>query len=249
MKTIRRVPGLLLGVLVLGGPAQAADVELAFSLGQGYPIKKDLYRQEDLGSGSATFIQTRFSGPWNLGGLQASLELYKHEALKLWAGAGFVSGLGAPGYFKFGQNTVQGTNSTTEMLEGSGKYRRYQAGLGATWSTRTLGEYGAFLWMRSNRLTVSGTRTLITQQDLNPAPTLASSHSSLSNTANDAMLELSMAFVQPRPTFKTFERISFGTAFGHGFGEVGSGSWQLEPTYPARLRPTVEIRFTLGVRL
>jgi len=245
----------LLATLLLVQPLAARDLELSLSLGSGYPVKPDLHLGAADASGTNTSVQTRFQGPWLLAGAHVNAEVYKIQAWKFWAGAGYVSGLGSPAYAKLGQTTGQNSLGTTENLNGSATYSRYQFGAGATLGTGTIGEYGVYLWRRTNRIGLKG--TLDTYQDQegpqsgSQGGTLVktSAGTSTSSTASDFMLEFSMGFVQTRPTFKTFERISFGTAFGPGYGNVGAQDWQLAPAFNDRLRPTIEIRFAYGVRL
>jgi len=236
-----------LASLLLAAAAHAGDLEMSVSLGSGYPVKPNLYLQGQGGAGTTTFVQTRFTGPWLLGGVHLNYEWYRHEAWKFWAGAGYESGLGSPSYYKLGQSTVPATSSSTQILNGSAKYSRCQVGLGATRATGTLGEYGVYLWRRTNRIALEGDLSSFQVQGtaLTSQAAPYSSHSS----AYDYMLELSMGFVQARPTFKTFERISLGSAFGPGYGNVGAGDWQLEHAFNNRLRPTLELRFAFGVRL
>jgi hypothetical protein len=171
--------------------------------------------------------------------------VYKTGAWKFWAGAGYETGLGSPDYYKLGQSTTQTTNSRTETLNGTASYARYQFGVGTTLATGTIGEYGVYLWRRVNRLGLDGTLTSFDLQ----SDTTTNAPSKLHATASDFMLEFTMGFVQTQPTFKTFERISFGTAFGPDFGQIAASDWQLEKAYADRLRPTLEIRFAFGVRL
>ena len=247
MNACRRPARLALLLLVLPVAAQARDVELSLALGAGYPVKRNLYLVDDQGGGSSTFVQTQFSGPWLLGGARASYELLKTGPWKFWAGAGYETGLGSPSYYKTGQATVQAASSTTETLNGTAKYARYQIGLGATLATGTIGEYGAYLWRRAHRTSLDG--TLSTYQVQGTELTSGNTPFSMHASDYDYMLELSMGFVQPRPTYKTFERIAFGTAFGPGFGLVNAGNWQISPAFAERLRPTLEISFSFGVRL
>jgi hypothetical protein len=173
--------------------------------------------------------------------------VYKREAWKVWLGAGYESGLGSPAYNKVGQSTVQATSSGTQILDGTASYRRYQFGAGTTLATGTAGEYGVYLWRRINRIGLDG--NLSSFQVQGTALTSQAAPSSTHSSASDFMLELTMGFTQARPTFKTFERISLGSAFGPGYGNVGARDWQLENAYNDRLRPTLELRFTFGVRL
>jgi len=246
MKHVRRSP-LLLAALLAFIPVRAADLELSLSLGSGFPVKPNLYLDDAGASGTSTFVQTRFSGPWLLGGLHATYEVYKHEAWKGWVGAAYVSGLGAPGYYKLGQATTQASAVSTEILDGTAKYRRFQFGGGATLTTGTLGEYGVFLWRRVNRIGLDG--NLSTFQVTGTALTAQATGLHTSSSRDDFMLEFTMGFTQAHPTFKTLERIGLGTAFGPGFGDVGAGRWQLDDAYNDRLRPTVELTFSFGIRL
>jgi hypothetical protein len=236
-----------LAVVLSSVALQARDLEFSLSLASGFAVKPNLYLEGQGAAGSSSFVQTRFSGPWLLGGLHASCEVYKHEAWKFWAGAGYEAGLGTPGFYQFGQATSQASSSSTEILNGTAKYSRYQLGVGATLATGTLGEYGAYLWRRTNRLGLDGTLSTFALQGT--ALNAKAAGYASSSSASDFMLELSMGFVQTRPTFKTFERISFGSAFGKGFGNVAAADWQLDSAYNDRLRPTLEIRFSFGVRL
>ena len=237
----------ILAILMLATAAQAKDLEVSVSLGSGYPVKPNLYLQGQSQDGSTTFVQTRFTGPWLLGGVHLNYEVYKHEAWKFWVGAGYESGLGSPAYYKLGQATYQASASSTEILEGSAKYSRYQFGGGATLATGTLGEYGIYLWRRVNRLGLEGTLSTFQVQGTGLAAQTVGTNGS--SNRSDFMVEFSMGFVQTRPTFKTLERISLGSAFGPAFGNVGAGDWQLEHAYNDRLRPTLELRFSFGVRL
>ena len=248
MKPCRR-PSRFALVLLLApfAAAQARDVELSLALGEGYPAKRNLYLLNDQGGGSSTFVQTQFSGPWLLGGAHVNYEVYKTGAWKFWAGAGYETDLGSPGYYKTGQATVLAASSSTETLNGSATYSRYQLGLGATYASGTIGEYSAYFWRRGHRTTLDG--TLSTWQIGGAEPVTASSAYSVRASDYDYMLELGMGFVQAHPTLKTFERISFGTAFGPGYGLVNAGNWQINPAFADRLRPTLEISFSFGVRL
>ena len=192
-------------------------------------------------------MQTRFTGPWLLGGVHGNYEVYKREAWKFWVGAGYETGLGSPAYSKLGQSTYQAATSSTEILEGSAKYSRLQFGGGATLATGTLGEYGIYLWRRLNRIGLDGTLSTFQVQGTGLASQAAGTHSA--SSASDFMVEFSMGFVQTRPTFKTFERIALGSAFGPAYGNVGAGDWQLDHAYNDRLRPTLELRFSFGIRL
>ena len=227
--------------------AQARDLELSLSLGEGYPVKRNLYLLDEQGGGSSTSVQTQFSGPWLLGGARASCEVVKAGPWRFWVGAGYEAGLGSPDYYKTGQSIVQAASSNTETLNGTAKYSRYQIGLGTTFATGTIGEYGAYFWRRSHRTALDG--TLSTWQVEGGQLTSGSNGYSLHASDYDYMLELSMGFIQTLPTFRTFERISFGTAFGPGYGLVNSGNWQINPAFADRLRPTLEISFSFGVRL
>ena len=237
----------VLATLMLAAPALAGDLEMSVSLGAGYPVKPNLYLENAGSSGSETFVQTRFTGPWILGGAHLNYELYKHEAWKFWVGAGYETGVGSPGYYKLGQSTPQTPSSSTQILNGSASYSRYQFGVGTTLATGTLGEYGLYLWRRINRVGLEG--NLSSYQVQGTALTSQAASYSVHSNAPDYMVELTMGFVQTRPTFKTFERIGLGSAFGPGYGNVGAGDWQLENAYNDRLRPTLELRFTFGVRL
>jgi hypothetical protein len=237
----------ILAFLMLAAAAQAKDLELSLSLGSGYPVKPNLYLNGQGTSGTSTFVQTRFTGPWLLGGAHLHYEVYKVQAWKFWAGAGYEAGLGSPAYYKLGQSTYQAATSSTEILDGSAKYSRYQVGLGATLATGTLGEYGVYLWRRVNRISLDG--TLNTFQLQGTALGAQTASYATRATASDFMLEATMGFVQARPTFKTFERIGLGSAFGPAFGTVGAGNWQLDPAFNDRLRPTLELSFSFGVRL
>ena len=237
----------ILAILLVPATAGARDLELSLSLGSGYPAKPNLYLETQGASGTSSFVQTRFTGPWLLAGAHVNVEVYKVEAWKFWAGLGYEGGLGSPNFYKLGQATSQATTSNTEILNGSASYSRYQIGVGATLATRTLGEYGAYLWRRTHSIGLSGTVSTLALQGatLTPGGSGYSSHS----TASDYMLELSMGFVQARPTCKTFQRISLGTAFGPGYGSLGAGDWKLQGAYNDRLRPTLEVHFAYGVRL
>ena len=237
----------ILAILLLAAAAQAKDLELSLSLGSGYPVKPNLYLNGGDAAGTSTFIQTRFSGPWLLGGAHVNVEVYKAQSWRYWVGVGYEGGLGAPGYYKFGQATTGGVSSSTEIVDGSAKYSRTQFGLGTTRTTASLGEYGIYLWRRVNRIQLQG--PLDTFQVQGTALTAQTSPLSSRSTRDDFMLELAMAFTQARPTFKTFERISLGTAFGPSFGAVAAGNWQLDDAYNDRLRPTLELHFSFGVRL
>ena len=247
MKPSRHLSRIALVALVLPFAAQAADLELSLSLGTGYPVKRNLYETQDLGGGASTFVQTQFKGPWVQGGAHVNYEVFKTGAWKFWAGAGYETDLGSPDFYKLGQSTTQATTSTTETLNGSASYSRYQFGLGTTLATGTLGEYGVYLWRRVNRLGLSGTLTTFNLQG--GGTTTKDTSPTLHSNDSDFMLELTMGFTQARPTFKTFERISFGTAFGPAFGQVAASEWQLDKAYADRLRPTLEVSFAFGVRL
>jgi len=246
MKPRSRSVWFILGTLAVSVTGQARELEFSLSLASGFAVKPNLYLEGQGAEGTGSFVQTRFSGPWLMGGLHANCEVYKLEAWKFWAGAGYESGLGTPGFYKFGQAS-QATASSTEILNGSAKYSRFQLGVGATLATGTLGEYGAYLWRRTNRLGLDGTLSTFNVQGT--ALTSKNVGYGSTSSASDFMLELSMGFVQARPTFKTFERISFGSAFGRGFGNIAAGDWQLDSAYNDRLRPTIEVRFSFGVRL
>ena len=247
MKHGNEVSRMILAVLMVAGVAQAKDLEMSVSLGSGYPVKPNLYLAGQTPDGTSTFVQTRFTGPWLLGGLHVNYEVYKHEAWKFWAGVAYERGLGSPAYYKLGQSTYQSAASSTEILQGSAQYSRIQFGGGATLATGTLGEYGVYLWRRMNRIGLDG--TLSTFQLQGTALAAQTAGTSGTSSASDFMLEFSMGFVQTRPTYKTFERISLGSAFGPSFGNVGAGDWQLDHAYNDRLRPTLELRFSFGVRL
>ena len=248
MKQSRRSPLLLLAILLAAAPARAGDLELSLSLGSGFPVKPNLYLENQGTAGSSTFVETRFSGPWLLGGAHLNVEVYKAQAWKVWAGAAYTSGLGAPAYYKLGQETLQASSVSTEILNGTAKYRRYQFGGGTTFTTGTVGEYGVFLWRRLNRIGLDGALSSfqVTGGSLT-AP--GATNLRTSSSRDDFMLEFTMGFTQAHPTFKTFERIGLGTAFGPGFGNVGAGNWQLDDAYNDRLRPTLELTFSFGVRL
>ena len=236
----------LLATLALVAAAQAKDLELSLSLASGFPVKPNLYLEGEGGAGT-TFVQTRFTGPWLLGGAHVNVEVTKAQAWKLWVGAGYERGLGSPAYYKLGQATYANDASSSEILNGSAHYSRYQVGGGATLTTGTLGEYGAFLWRRLNRVGLDG--TLSTFQIQGTSLVAQGTGLRTSSGRDDFMLELTMGFTQARPTFKTFERIGLGTAFGPGFGSVGAGNWQLDDAFNDRLRPTLELSFSFGVRL
>jgi len=247
MKPRKFSSGALVALLLTPLAVRANDVELSVSLASGFPVKPNLYLQGLGATGTSTFVQTRFSGPWLMAGLHANYQVYKLENYKFWAGGAYESGLGSPSFYKLGQFNNGAIASTTEILNGTAKYSRYQLGVGATLATGTLGEYGAYLWRRTNRLGLDGTLSTFNVQGT--ALTSKNVGYGSTSSASDFMLELSMGFVQARPTFKTFERISFGSAFGRGFGNVAAGDWQLDSAYNDRLRPTIEIRFSFGVRL
>jgi len=239
----------LLAMVVLSPPSllRANDLDVSLSLGLGFPSKGNIYNNDDEGGGSDTFIQTRTSSPWTLLGLQVNYEVFKQTSVRYWVGAGYADGLNAPSYYKFGQSTFQSTTSSTEIVNGTASYNRFQYGIGATWATGTIGEYGAFLWRRNNRFGIDGTVNTIQVQgtSLTPGSGSVAAHSSVA----DFMLELSMGFLQAQPDFKTFERISFGLAFGPSYGNVGATDWQLNDQYGERLLPSREIRFAFGIRL
>ena len=247
MKPRSRSSLSVLVLLLLPCAAGAKDLELSLSLGEGYPVKRNLYLVDNLGSGTSTFVQTQFSGPWVLGGVHVNGEFAKAGAWKFWAGAAYESGLGSPSYYKTGQSTVLAATSNTENLNGTAKYSRYQVGLGTTVATGTLGEYGCYLWRRSNQVKLDGTLSTFAIQGT--SITSQNAPYALKSSGYDYMLELSMAFVQAQATTRTFERISLGTAFGPGYGLVGAANWQLDPAFADRLRPTLELSFSFGVRL
>jgi hypothetical protein len=229
---------LLLGACAL----RANDLELSLSLGSGYAGMQDLYLEDAQGD----TVQTRFQGPWTLGGIRADYQVYKHESLKYWVGAGYVASLGAPDYTQRGVLIPSALAGSTENFQGTCSYRREQAGVGATWSTGTLGEYGAFLWLRNNRLGLDGTASTII---LNGSYETATASRSIRSNALDAMLELSMDFLQTQPTYRTLERISLGATLAHAYGNVAVTDWQLNDAYAQRQRPGLEISFSFGVRL
>ena len=247
MSATSLVSRIALAGLVSPGFAQARDLDLALTLGTGFTSRGNLYLEQNAPDGSGTFLQTRFNGPWNLAGVLASVEMARRGSMKLWVGAGFVANLGSPAYYQTGQATIQATSSNTQILNGSASYRRIQYGIGATWTTGNLGEYGAYLWRRNHRLGLEGTLNTIAIQGTALTPGMAST--SIHSSSADGMLELSMAFLQAQPTFKTLERISLGLGFGPGSGTLGASDWQLTGQDAERLRPAMELRFAFGVRL
>jgi hypothetical protein len=239
---------LLVLILVLAPALGAADTELGLSLGAGNPAKDNLnLANGTLITGTGTAINTQFSGPWKLAGFDLAQELARGERVRFWVRVGYTTGLGSPAYVKDGQDSPAVDAYTSEVVNGTLTTSAFTCGLGLSWVTNKLGEYGLDVARRTNRTKVSGTLTTLSFPE-GPGGT---SGYSLSDTDSDWQVTLSMTFVQAHPTFKTFERLSYAFALGGASGDVAADhqGYLMGGAYLARTVPGQELRFGFGFRL
>lgn len=237
---------ILLAAALAVTPLAAGDLELSVSYGFAFPGNRNLYLVNEDSNGLGTFVQTRFGGPWQQPGLRVGYELFRAQGVRTWVQAGYATSLGGLDYSKVGQN-VSLASIASETFNGTVKASRMDLGLGLTFDTGKLGEYGAALLYRSHRIALDG--TLTTATITGATVTTVASGSSQSATVSDVALELSMGLVQPHPTFKTFQRISMDWGFGGSGGTVNAGDWRLDKDYLVRLKPASSFQFTFGIRL
>jgi hypothetical protein len=233
--------------LVLSTPMMANDTELGLSIGAGNPDQKNLNLSNGtLISSTGTSITTQFSGPWKLAGIDLARELVRGEKMSFWVRAGYTTALGNLDYAKDGQDSPVAFEYNSEVINGTVSYSNYTYGLGLSFTTNKVGEYGISVDRRTHHTKLSGTLTQI-----NIPGTNSTSGYSLSTTDSDYLVTLSMTFVQAHPTFKTFQRISYGFSFGGDSGDVQADhqGYLMNSAYLVRTHPSQELRFGYGFRL
>ena len=224
----------------------AGDLEFSLGYGLAFPGSRNLYLDTQGAGGTGTFIQTRFQGPWTEPALEAAYEVARVHGYRTWVRAAYATSLSGLDYTKVGQN-LGSASIQSETFNGTAKNSQLLLGVGVTYDTGKLGEYGAALFYRSNRIGLSG--TLTSAADLSSNLTSTPSGWSQSATVADLDLRLSMGLVQTFPTYRTFQRISLDWGFGGASGDVAASGWQLDKAYLQRLKPSSGFQFAFGIRL
>ena len=237
-----------LAAATLATTLAAGDLEFSVGYGLAFPGNRNLYLDHQDAAGHGTFVQTRFQGPWNEPALELGYELFKVNGTRTWLRAGYASALSGLAYSKVGEQ-VTPTSIQTQTFNGTAKDSQMMVGLGLTYDTGKLGEYGAALYYRSNRINLSG--TVVNAADTGSNFTATPAAYAQAATVADLDLRLSMALVQTFPTCKTFQRISMDWGFGASSGTVNgdTSDWQLTKAYLQRLKPSSGFQFAFGVRL
>jgi len=236
----------LLAAAGLASTLGAGDLEFSLGYGLAFPGSRNLYLDTQGTGEVGTFVQTRFQGPWTEPALEAAYEVYRTRGYRTWVRAGYATALSGLDYAKVGQS-ITSASLQSETFNGTVKDSQLLLGVGVTYDTGKLGEYGAALFFRSNRIAASG--TLTTAADINSNFSNTPSGSSQSATVSDLDLRLSMGLVQTYPTCKVFQRISLDWGFGGSSGNVGAADWQLNKAYLQRLKPSSGYQFAVGIRL
>ena len=247
MSILRSSLSVMTFLLVLGAPLRANDTEIGLSVGAGNPGQKNLNLSNGtLVLGTGTAVSTQFSGPWKLAGIDVAQELFRGEAVKFWLRAGYTSALGNLDYAKDGQDSPVAYAYHSETINGSLSYSNLTYGLGLSFLTNKVGEYGISVDRRTHRTTLKGT---LTHVDL--PGSLGSSAYSRSLSDSDFLVTLSMTFVQAHPTFKTYQRIYYGFSMGGDSGDMRADhqGYLMSDAYLVRTHPSQELRFGFGFRL
>jgi len=226
----------------------AGEVEASVVYGFVFPGNRNLNLDNPGTGGGSTFVQTRFAGPWQEPSVELAWEVARYQAMKVWVRTGYGASSRGRDYAKVGLETGS-TGIASETFSGRAKVSQALGGLGLTFDSGQLGEYGVALLYRLNHITLDGTLTTAVygSAGLMPVATGYARNASVS----DLDLRLSMGLVQVFPTCKLFQRISLDWGLGGNTGTVNGDAtdWQLNANYLARLKPAAGFQFAFGVRL
>lgn len=233
----------LLSVLCLGLNLQAGEWELGGSLAIGQESGSNISSNGNYPTLPYTAVTSRFSGLWYQGGVHVGYRAFQVGTWGCWVQAQYSEGLSHPSLYHSGENYATGS-TIKEAYNGSADFKSVLLGLVVT-RQLPVGEIGLSVGSRSNDMSITGRR----QTQVNGAFVL--DQYGVDHSYRDMLLALSYTLTQDQGTFRSFQKISLGTSFGSTVPAVnpGPGDWRMSEAYFAQVRPTRDVRLTLGVRL
>ena len=234
---------LLSGLLCLGLNLQAGEWELGGSLAIGQESGSNISSNGNYPTLPYTIVTNKFSGLWYQGGLHVGYRVLQVGKWGGWVQAQYSAGLSNPTLYHSGENYA-GVTSLKETYNGSADYKSVLLGVTVT-RQLPVGEIGLSLSSRSHDMTLTGRR----QTQVNGVFT--SDQYSVGHDYRDMLAAFSYTLTQDQGRFRSFQKISLGTSFGSTVPSVNPGpsDWRMSEAYFAQVRPTRDVRLTLGVRL
>jgi hypothetical protein len=240
---LQRMLRALVSIVCAGISAQAGEWELGASVAVGPKSNSSISSNGNFPTMPYTIVTSRFSGSWNQGGVHVGYQVAHRGPWGLWLQVQYSEGLSHPSLYHSGENYAVGS-TLRETFNGSADYKSMLLGLTVT-RQLSAGEIGLSVGSRSHDMTISGRRQ--TQVD----GTFTYDQYSVSHSYRDVLVALSFTVTQDQGSFRSFQKISLGTGFGSSIPTVNPGpsDWRMSEAYLAQVRPSRDIRLTLGVRL
>lgn len=233
-------PWLICCCLVAG--LQAGEWELGASLSIAQEEKGKINALGGFPTVPYTTVQNNFNGLWYQGGLQVGYKVFSQGPWGVWLQAQYSEGLSHPGLFHKGESVTAST-TLSEKFSGNATYHSLALGVALTRRFQ-LGEIGLSLGRRGHALSVEGDRESRTNTSF------TYDRFSTSHSYDDVMVGLSFTTMQDQGDYRFFQKLSFASGFGSSIPAVnpGPGDWKMSEAYLAQIRPSREVRITLGFR-
>lgn len=237
-----RIPILLLPFCLSVG-LQAGEWEFGLLYADAQTEKGSLTSNGTFPMLPYAIVQNGISGTWSQGGVQVGYRLLQKGDWGLWIHGQYNEGLAHPAITHSGEYHTS-VSTEAETFNGTGSIRSSRLSLGLA-RRFSFGEFGLSLGPRNSSLSVDGN----TLNQTNGV--FSSSHYSASHAYKDTFVAVSFTATQDQGTFRSFQKIAFGTGFGSTVPTVdpGPSDWKMREAYLAQFRPNREFWFTLGVRL
>jgi hypothetical protein len=240
---VRRLLRVLMPLVCVGISAQAGEWELGGSFAIGQESKGTISSNGNFPVMPYTVVTSRFTGLWYQGGVHVGYQVARRGLWGLWLQGQYSEGLSHPSLYHSGENYAVGS-TLRETYNGSADYKSTLLGVTVT-RQLPVGEVGLSLGSRSHDMSITGRR----QTQVNG--TFTYDQYSVSHNYRDMLVAVSYTLTQDQGGFRSFQKISLGTGFGSSIPAVNPGpnDWRMSEAYLAQVRPSRDVRITLGVRL